>query len=539
MKAPSQHDIIERAVRCGPEPVIRDWLTVPHSELVGGELVLRFAADHLVFPEGPCIGKPLVLDDFQQAFILSCFDESRHISKGILSVGRRNGKSLVMAVILLAYLVGPLAKKNTLLRSAAMTREQAGLLWRFMDLICKMSPDLEGRFRSIPSSKKIIGLKANVEYQALSRDHKSGHGQSMYVLVLDEAGQIDQSSDQFLEMLFSSLGTYEDARTFIISTQAPSDAAFLSMEIDSAERDQPKHVVSHVYTGVDDDVLNENNWWYANPALAAGYRSLTDVRKMAEEASNLPAKSNGFLNLYCNRRVSLESAWLSAAVWKKNCGEPDWDVFRNKGATLGLDLSKRFDWTCACMAAIDDEGMVHVYPFTFTPLVGIAEREARDKMPYQQWVRDGVMYAVDSETISYEFVCNFLRDRLDQEEIQITSIEFDAWRADEFFAAADRVGFAPYAERNRIRQGFQTMAPMVDQVEAALLEGKLLTGSHPTLNAGASVAVAEADGAGNRKLAKNRALSHQKIDSLIAMLMACYPLLAQKEESFSVEALIA
>ena len=57
MKAPSQHDIIERAVRCGPEPVIRDWLTVPHSELVGGELVLRFAADHLVFPEGPCVGR--------------------------------------------------------------------------------------------------------------------------------------------------------------------------------------------------------------------------------------------------------------------------------------------------------------------------------------------------------------------------------------------------------------------------------------------------------------------------------------------------
>jgi hypothetical protein len=95
----------------------------------------------------------------------------------------------------------------------------------------------------VPSTKRIVGLRQNVEYQALSRDAKTGHGQGVYVLVIDEAGQIDAPNDDFLDMLRTSLGTYSDSREFIISTQAPSDAAFLSVEIDSAIADHPTRSV--------------------------------------------------------------------------------------------------------------------------------------------------------------------------------------------------------------------------------------------------------------------------------------------------------
>jgi len=51
-----------------------------------------------------------VLDPFQCAFILAAFDSDVHVSKAILSMARRGGKTLLMAVILLAFIVGPLAK---------------------------------------------------------------------------------------------------------------------------------------------------------------------------------------------------------------------------------------------------------------------------------------------------------------------------------------------------------------------------------------------------------------------------------------------
>ena len=134
---------IADAIKCGHVPVMRDWRTMDYDDLTVGESILRFAADHLVFPEGVKIGQPLELDEFQQYFILASFDNDEgHVSKAILSMARRNGKTLVMAVILLAYVLGPLAQENTIIRSAAMTRDQAGLLYRLMALICDMSPDV-------------------------------------------------------------------------------------------------------------------------------------------------------------------------------------------------------------------------------------------------------------------------------------------------------------------------------------------------------------------------------------------------------------
>ena len=295
---------ISDAILCGKHPKLRDWQHLPTEFLTEGEKVLRFAADLLVFPEGVSIGKPLILAPFQQAFILASMEE--YVRKGILSMARRGGKTLVMSVFLLYYMLSTAAKENTLIRSAAMTRDQAGLIWRMMNLICGLSPLIvEGvHYRSIPSTKTIVGLRRNVEYRSLSRDAKSGHGQGIYILVLDECGQIIAEHDDFLDMLFSSLGTYTDSKSFLISTQAPSDRAFLSLEIDSATIDQPRDTVCHLYTAQTDSLFSKKNWSAANPSLRGGYRDINDISRAAKAADRIPAKQTGFLNLFMNRRES-------------------------------------------------------------------------------------------------------------------------------------------------------------------------------------------------------------------------------------------
>lgn len=518
------------AIKCGPVPKLRNWKTLPTDRLTKGEMVLRFAYDHLRFPEGSKAGEPLELDIFQQAFILAAFDAPHHVKKSILSMARRGGKTLVMAVICLAYVIGPLAKQNTLIRSAAMTREQAGLLWRLMNLTCQMSPDLENLYRSVPSSKKIVGLNKNVEYQSLSRDAKSGHGQAIYVLVVDECGQIDAPNDDFLDMLFSSQGTYEDARSFLISTQAPSDAAFFSLELDTAEREQPINVISHIYTAPTEDLHDEKNWYAANPSLYGGYRSKEDIRTAAEESERIPAKQSGFLNLYLNRRVSRESIWLAPSVWKENAQPPSFSVFHQHGVVIGLDLSQRNDLTVACIAAKDDDGFVHVYPYAFTPEKGIEDRGRRDKVPYAQWARDEIIRAVPGATIDYEWVAQFLRINILDEGIAINSIEFDRWRIREFQSACDRQGLTCY-NFHEVGQGYQSMSPRIEAMETALLQNKIRHGAHPIFNLGAAHAIATQDPSGNRKLDKAKA--SQKIDGLVAMLMAIYPLVAQTENDLT------
>lgn len=532
-------DYIKSAIKCGITDLdLEGWKTKPTDKLTDGEKVLRFAKEYLVFPEGKMAGQPLILDPFQCAFILATFDAPQHISKAILSMARRGGKTLIMAVILLSYVCGSLAKQNTLIRSAAMTREQAGLLYRLMALTLSMSPKLEGMYRCVPSSKKIVGLRKNVEYQSLSRDAKSGHGQAIYVLVVDECGQIDAPNDDFLDMLFSSMGTYEDARTFLISTQAPGDSAFFSVEIDTAERESPKNVVCHVYAAATDDLFDEANWYAANPSLHGGYRSKEDIRKNAEEANRIPAKQNGFLNLFLNRRVALQHAFLAPKVWKENGGEPDWSVFQRGGVTLGLDLSMVNDLSAAVLAAKDQDGSIHLVCYAFTPMDGIKERAARDKIPLDAWARDGIVQAFSGRVVDYDMLCLFLREELSQKGITIDSIQFDRWKIASFKAAAERQGFAQEAVWVEVGQGFKDYSPRVDSFEKALLENRIRHGMNPILSMGAACSVVISDPTGARKIDKTKSIGGGKIDGLVAAIMAVHPHVAMTEIPVDVAAMI-
>ena len=77
------------------------------------------------------------------------------------------------------------------------------------------------------------------------------------------------------------------------------------------------------------------------------------------------------------------------------------------------------------------------------------------------------------------------------------------------------------------------MTPRIEHFESLLLERKVRHGSHPVLTLGASTAIVEGDNAGNRRLTK--AKSSQKIDGIIAAIMAAYPLMENHAE-FNVEA---
>lgn len=511
---------IRSAIKSGYIPSdLESWKTKDINDLTAGESVLRFAMDFLVFPEGKMIGKPLILDPFQCAFILAVFDSPTHVSKGILSMARRGGKTLIMAVILLSYVVGGNARQNTIIRSSAMTREQAGLLYRLMSLTLAMSPELEGLYRIVPSSKKIIGLSKNVEYQSLSRDVKSGHGQAIYVLVVDECGQIDAPNDDYLDMLFSSLGTYDDSRAFLISTQAPNDMAFLSVEIDTATRDTPENIVCHLYCAPTDDIMDEAGWHQANPALFGGYRSLDDLRNMAKEAERIPSKQNGFLNLAMNRRVSLESLWLAPSIWKENSGEPDPMLLKTKEVHLGLDLSRLDDLTACVASVMDDDGNVHVFPYVFTPKDTVEDRAKRDRAPYVEWIKSDKLIAVSGRVLDYEWVAQYMNQEL--EESNIASLSFDRWRIDDFKRDSERVGFSSrIGQWQEVGQGFKDMSPRLEKVMELLLQGKIRHGGHPLLNMSAGNAIAVSDPANNIKLSKNRAT--QKIDPMIALVMSVY-----------------
>lgn len=513
-----------------------NWRKKKPEKLTRAEQVMAFIELYCLTPEGAGVGKPIALAEFQEKFIYEIYDNPHGTRRAILSLARKNGKTALIAGLMLAHIIGPEAKQNTQIVSGAMSRDQAALVFALAEKMLMMQPEFAGLYRVVPSSKRIIGLVRNVEYRALSADGTTAHGLSPILAILDEVGQVRGPMTPFIEAITTSQGAHESPLLMAISTQAPSDADLLSLWIDDAVRSNDPHTVCHVYAAdPESDLLDREQWKKSNPALGL-FRSEKDLEEQLKQASRIPSMEASARNLLLNQRVALESLWLAPAVWK-SCGEPiDLDVFRSGAhVAIGLDLSLRTDLTAAVLAARDEDGCIHLLPFVFAPESGMKDRELRDKAPYTSWTRDGHMIAVPGQTLDYEWLCQYMRLKLNDLSIRIDSVHFDRWRIKELQSAASREGFAQEATWIEVGQGYQSMSPRIESFETHLLQGNIRHGAHPLLNMAASNAIVVRDPANNKKLDKSKAT--QKIDPLVAAVMAVGAFMEQETE-FDVGAFI-
>ena len=501
-----------------------------------GQKVLRFIDTYCLTPEGSQVGKPMKLAPFQRQFILDLYDNPKGTRRAILSISRKNGKSGLIAALMLAHIIGPMRQKNAQIVSGAMSRDQAALVFNLASKMLDMQPAFQGLYRVVPSSKRIIGLKEGVEYRALSADGTTAHGLSPVLAILDEVGQIRGPMTPFVEAIITSQGAHDSPMLIAISTAAPSDADMLSLWIDDARRSGDPHTVCHVYEADKDcDLMDKAQWKKANPALGL-FRSEKDLEEQLKMASRIPSMEAGARNLLLNQRVALESLWLAPAVWKACGAEPDLEAFRSGShVSLGLDLSMRNDLTAAVLTTRDADGVVHLVPFVFAPEQGMKDRENRDKAPYTTWVNQGKLVAVPGPTLDYEWLCEWLKGTLDDMGVEVNSIQFDRWRIRELKSAAERTGFAQGVEWVEVGQGYQSMSPRIEAFETYLLQRKMRHGMHPLFNMAAANAVVTRDPAGNRKIDKSKAT--QRIDPLVAAVMGVGAFLEQPSE-FSAEAMI-
>lgn len=495
-----------------------------------GERVCAFIEGFCAVPEGDLVGQLMHLEPFQRAWVLAVYDNPHGTRLAILSVGKKNGKTPLIAALVLAHLAGPEARTNSQIVSGAMSQQQASTVFKYAWKMVQASPKLQALVRVRPSLKTLQGLAANVEYRAISRQKKTAHGIAPVLAILDELGQVRGPQDDFVEAIETALGAYDDSMLIVISTQAASDADLLSTWIDDQVLNPSPTTVCHVHSAkaIDCDVMDLAAWREANPALGV-FRSTKDLRLLAEKASRMPSFEGSFRNLNLNQRVAQEKLAFAPSVWRSGAGAVDARIFRDgRPVHLGVDLSQRTDLSAAIAAACDDEGNVHLLPFCYAPATGLEDRARRDKAPYDVWTRQGQLRAVPGSCVDYDWVCEDLLIEL--AGMNVASVQFDRWRIDVLKAAARRTGFASVvAEWVDIGQGYRDFSPRLEAFEAALMAGRVRHGNHPLLTMGAANAIAATDPTGARKLDKS--MSTQRIDPLVAAIMAAFPALPEGRTS--------
>ena len=474
------------------------------------EAVIQFIERYCLTPDGAHVGKPLRLAEFQKRFIRDVYDNPAGTRRAYLSIARKNGKSGLIAGLLLAHLVGPEARLNSQIVSGAMSRDQAALVFNLAAKMVQLNPKLSKLVRIVPSSKRLIGLPLNTEYRALAADGRTAHGLSPVLAILDEVGQVRGPQSDFIDAITTSQGAHAEPLLIAISTQAATDADLFSVWLDDAAQSKDPRIVCHLYAAPEGcDLLDESAWRAANPALGL-FRSLDDLREQMIQAQRMPSMENSARNLLLNQRVSTDAPFVSPEVWKA-CGtvpKPfDGPVYG------GLDLSARNDLTALVLVG-KVRGVWQVQPYFWTPAKGLEERARRDRAPYDVWARQGFLRTTPGASVDYEHVAADMAEIL--AGLDVHAIAFDRWRIDVLKRELDRIGLAlplvPWG------QGYKDMAPALDALEAELLNARIAHGMHPVLTMCAANATTTKDPAGGRKLDKSR--STGRIDGMQALAMA-------------------
>lgn len=493
--------------------------------LTRGERVAAFIERFCLVPSGELVGKPMSLEPFQRRFLCEVYDNPYGTRRAYLSIARKNGKTGLIAGIVLAHLVGPEARLNTQIVSGAQSRDQAAIVFDLAHKMVQMSDRLSGIVKVVPSGKRLIGTTRNVEYRALSAEGKTAHGLSPVLAILDEVGQVQGPRDAFISAITTSQGAYENPLLIAISTQAPTDADMFSVWLDAQKNAPDPRVVSHVYAAPEDCALDDRAAWFAaNPALGK-FKVLADLEQASRLAIEMPAAEAEFRNYSLNQRVEASSPFVARAVWDACKGDPG--PIDGRKVWLGLDLSSVNDLTA--LIGVDDVGGVHS---TFwLPEHGLAEKAKKDHVPYDVWKKQGLLQTTPGKAIEYEFVAEFLRGVFDRCDVQF--VGFDRYNMKFLRPWLVKAGFTEeeIAKFVEFGQGTASMTPALRDLEVRLLGQRLKHGGHPILNMCAHNAVVVGD-SGARKFEKAKARG--RIDGMVALAMAVgvMPSATEEQPSF-------
>lgn len=188
-------------------------------------------------------------------------------------------------------------------------------------------------------------------------------------------------------------------------------------------------------------------------------------------------------------------------------------ALKGRRCYVGLDLSSTKDLTALVGVFPDDDGCFDVLAQFFIPSDQIRQRVTRDRVPYDQWVKQGEMMATPGPTVDYEYVRHTLKDWA--AEFSIQTIAFDTWNATDLVTRLqEQDGFTCVA----MRQGFQSLSAPSKALEKAILSKQLRHDGHPVMRWCLSNVAVEMDAAGNIKPSKEK--STEKIDGIVALVMA-------------------
>ncbi len=477
--------------------------------------------NQLTHPKGPFAGQSFNLRPWQVKILKQLFktrkDGRRQYRTCLLMLPRKNGKSELCAALAIYFLLFD-GEMGAEVYSAASDKDQAALVFNVAAQMIRNDAELLAECEIVDSQKRIVHRKSGSFYRAISAEAYSKHGFNASVVIYDELHAAP--TRELWDVLSTSQGARAQPVMMAITTAGYDRHSILWELYLHAKKVQEKPSIDPTFLPIlfeapeNADWRDERVWKACNPALG-DFRSLEDMRILAQRAKEIPAQENTFRRLYLNQWTEQSTRWIDMTAWDACSGAHDWRRLRDqmKGRTCyaGLDLSSRDDLTALVLLFDVDDAWVTV-PFFWVPTEGAAKRSRKDRVPYEQWIREGLITATDGSVVDQGVIRRDI-NRL-ANDYRFRDIGFDPWNATKIYTELMDDGFSVV----ELRQGFPTLSGPTKDLGAAVLGRSLAHGGHPVLHWMASNMVVRTDPNGN--LAPDKSKITERIDGIVALIMA-------------------
>lgn len=484
---------------------------------------VAFFAECLTHTTGEWRGQPFILTDWQADIVRRIFgwkrqDGTRRYRTVFLGLPRKMGKTTLAAGLAL-YALYCDNEPGAQVINAAADREQAALCFDSAKQMVEAESELLSR--SQVYRRSIVVPETGSAYKVISSEAYSKHGLSVSYAGMDELHAWPDR--ELYDVLVTSMGARRQPLT-VITTTAGFDKHSLCYELwDYAEKVAAGIITDDSFLAVifaaakDDDWKDPATWAKANPNFGVTVQQ-SFYEQECQKAISLPSYENTFRRLYLNQWTEQDVRWLSMDAWDAcNAALPD---LKGRDCYAALDLSSTTDLS-ALVLAFPIDGVVHLLPFFWVPSEGVKKRAERDRVPYDVWIKEGLIEATPGRVIDYERI----RKRINElsEIYHIREIAVDRWNATQLATQLEGDGFEMIA----FGQGFASMAAPTKELEKRVLEGTLNHGGNPVMRWMASNITVEQDAAGNMKPSK--AKSTERIDGVVATIMCLGRVMLQEE----------
>jgi phage terminase large subunit-like protein len=437
--------------------------------------------------KSPFTGKPFIPADWQRDLVIRPLfgwkrkdDNSRRFRRMFCEIPKKNGKSTMCAAIALYLLLGD-KEFGAEVYSAATTKDQAKMVFNEAKSMVKRSAfkDLVEP-RPIKDSTKVIRFPAlEGKYLAVSKDSSGLDGLNASGVIFDELHQLKDA--ELYNVMTEGSGASRSQPLCVTITTAGSDQTSVCYdEYQAAKKVIEDEKVDEELLGVifeaddKDDWTDPAVWAKANPNLGVTPK-LRDMEHDCKVAQEQVRKQNDFKRRRLNIWTSQLTRWIDMADWKAAARTYTEESLRGLPCFGGLDLSSVIDLT-AYVLAFPSDIAVRLWFYLFMPEENIKKASKRDKVPYDQWVKDGYVIATPGNVVDYDRILAKMEETRTFFDLQ--AISFDPWNASSVATGGAKLNISMVP----VSQNFAGISPPCKEFERLLVGKKLWHPNNPCAN---------------------------------------------------------